>query len=324
MIAPQLTAMNGPGGAGGLVVHQVRDEFLARPALARDEDGGVHLRDPPGEVDDAPHGGAPGDHPERILDLGGHAGEHALPLAELPLGLLEVLGDLVERGLEPFLEVLDAVEAEFLGPLVAPLLERPAEEVAGGVAPADAALLENVDLLAHRPAQVAARQAADRPAHGGVAAPEVGDVLLRLVRADERQALLRQRTGRARPQAVHAFEHVDAPAGMVPVLLALPLEQVLHRLGHAPALDEAEAGEDGARGAEAEVVDQLLAQVPLRRRVDDERALAGEADHAVLGVELHQFADVQVLDAHGRLLHFDRSYLDLMEFRQAPRPAEYP
>ena len=115
---------------------------------------------------------------------------------------------------------------------------------------------------------------------------------------------LRQRTGRARPQAVHAFEHVDAPARMVPVVLALPLEQVLHRLGHAPALDEAESGEDGPRGGDAEVIDQLLAQVSLRRGVDDQRALTREADHAVLGVELHQFADVEVFDAHRPLLQF--------------------
>ena len=93
---------------------------------------------------------------------------------------------------------------------------------------------------------------------------------------------------------------------MVPVVLALPLEELLHRLGHAPALNEAESGEDGARGADAEVVDQLLAQVSFRRRVDDERALTREADHAVLGVELHQFANAEIFDAHGTLLPFDQ------------------
>ena len=56
-------------------------------------------------------------------------------------------------------------------------------------------------------------------------------------------------------------------------LVGLPLEKPLRRLGRPPALDEAESREHGARGAHAEVVDQLLAEAPLRRRVDEEHAL---------------------------------------------------
>ena len=100
----------------------------------------------------------------------------------------------------------------------------------------------------------------------------------------------------ARAQTIHAFEHVDAPARVMPVLLALPLEQLLHCFGHLPALDEIEPGQDGPGGTEAEVFDQLLAQVSFRRGVDNQCALAREADYAVLGVELHQFADAQVFD----------------------------
>ncbi len=285
--------------AGGFVVHQLRDEFLARPAFARDQDGGIHLRDALGEIDHPPHGGASGDDPERVHGFGGHPGEHAPLLPELLLGLLEVRGDQVQRGFEPFLEVLDAVEAEFLGPFVPPFLDRAGQEVARGVAASHAALLEHVDLLAHRTAQVPARDAADGPADRVVAPAQVGDVLFRFVRADERQAFLGQRTVSPRPQVVHAAEHVDAPARLLPVVLALPLEHLLRRRGHAPALDVAEAGQDGPGGGGTEVVDQLLAQVPLRRGVEDERALTREADHATLSIELHQFADIEIFDMHG-------------------------
>ena len=220
--------------------------------------------------------------------------------------VLQFLGDPVERRFEPILEVLDAEEADLVGPLGAPFLESPAYQVAAGVAAADAALLQDVDLLAQRPAQVAAGQAADRPAHGGVAAAEMGDVLLGLVGLDERQPFRRQRTDRARRQAVHAAEHVDAPARVVPVLLAFPLEEILHGVGHPPALDVAEPGQDRPGGGQSELVDQFLAEVAVGDAVDDDRALAGEADDPVFGVELQQLAHVQIVDLHAPLHLFDR------------------
>ena len=51
MIVPQSTVTNGPD-ARAPVVDRERDDLLSRPALAHEEDGRVHLRDPPGEVDD--------------------------------------------------------------------------------------------------------------------------------------------------------------------------------------------------------------------------------------------------------------------------------
>ena len=60
------------------------------------------------------------------------------------------LRDPVERDVEALLEALRLEEAQLLGALVAPLLARAPEEVAGRIALAHAAVLEDVDLLARR------------------------------------------------------------------------------------------------------------------------------------------------------------------------------
>ena len=91
---------------------------------------------------------------------------------------------------------------------------------------------------------------------------------------------------------------MDAGARAAPVLVAVPLELGLHGLGHAPAVGEAELGEHGAGGGEAEVLDEVLAQEPHRHRVEEERALPGEADHAALRIQLQQLLVVQVVGAH--------------------------
>ena len=98
---------------------------------------------------------------------------------------------------------------------------------------------------------------------------------------------------------------MDAGARAAPVLVAVPLELGLHRLGHAPAVGEAELGEHGAGGGEAEVLDQVLAQEPHRHRVEEERALAGEADHASLRVQLQQLLVIQIVGAHRPSLSFE-------------------
>src|SRR3954467_9609884 len=106
--------------------------------------------------------------------------------------------------------------------------------MAGCVALARAAVFENVDLLASGPTDVAAGEAADRPAHGRIGAAEVQQMLLRLVGGKQHRASLGERVA-SRLDMEKAFEGVDAGAGVAPVLVAVPLELGLHRLGHAPA-----------------------------------------------------------------------------------------
>jgi hypothetical protein len=206
--------------------------------------------------------------------------------AELPLGRLQRLRDPVERDVEALLEAARLEEAQLLGALVTPFLARPPEKMASRIALAHAAVFEDVDLLAFAPADVAAGEAADGPAHGHVGATEVQEMLLRLVGGDEHQALPGDGALAFRLDAEEAFERVDAGARAAPVLVAVPLELGPHGLGHAPTMGEAELGEHGAGGSEAEVLDEVLPQEPHRHRVEKERTLSGEADHASLRVQL--------------------------------------
>jgi len=127
----------------------------------------------------------------------------------------------------------------------------------------------------------------------------VQQVLLRFVGGEQRHPLLGERSLAASLDAKQAFERVDAGAGALPVVVAAPLELRLHRLGHAPAVRETELGEHRARREQAEVLDQVLAQQTHRHRVEQQRALPGEADHAPLGVQLQQLFVVQIVRAHG-------------------------
>jgi hypothetical protein len=98
--------------------------------------------------------------------------------------------------------------------------------------------------------------------------------------------------------AEQAFEGMDARARALPVVVAVPLELGLHRLRHAPAVREAELGQHRAGGGEAEVLDEILAQQAHRDRVEQQRALPGEADHAPLGVQIQQLLVVEIVRAH--------------------------
>jgi hypothetical protein len=136
--------------------------------------------------------------------------------------------------------------------------------VAGRVALAHAAILENVDLLASGSAEVAAGEAADGPAHRRIGAAEMQEVLLRLVAGDQHHALLGEGALASRLDPEEALQGVDAGAREAPVLVAGPFELGPHRLGHAPTVGEAELGKDRAGSREAEVLDQVLAQKPHR------------------------------------------------------------
>jgi len=283
---------------GGRLVDQPGDPLLARPALSGDEDGGVDLGHAARQVHQLPHGRAPGHHPQRLLDVGRHEDQRLAPLTELALRRLQRLGDPVERDVEALLEPGRLEEAELLGALVAPLLARAPEDLAGGVALADAAVLQDVDLVAGAAAAVAALQAADGPADRHVGAAEVQQVLLRLVGGAEQQALLGEGALAPRLDPEEPFQRVEAGARPGPVLVGVPLELGPQGLGHAPAVREAELGQDGAGGGEAEVLDQVLSQEPHGHRVDEERALPGEADQPGVRIELQQLLVVQLVGAH--------------------------
>jgi hypothetical protein len=179
----------GPRDARGFLVDEPRDPFLARSALAGDEDGGIDLGQAARQVHELSHGGALGDDPQRLLDVGGHPDDGTAVFAELSLGCLQRLRDPVERDIQAIREALRLVESQLLGALVAPLVARSAEEVARSVALAEAAVLEGVDLLAGAPAEVATGEATDGPAYGHVGATEVQEMLLGLVGGADHHAL---------------------------------------------------------------------------------------------------------------------------------------
>src|SRR5690606_39163627 len=211
---------------------------------------------------------------------------------------LQRLRDPVERDFETLLEALGFEETQLFGALVTPVLARASEEVTGRIALAHAAVFEDVDVLAFASAFVAADEATNSPACRHIRAAEVQEMLLRFVGGDEHHALLGERFLASRLNAKKAFEGVDAEARAAPVLVAVPFELGLHGFSHAPTVGEAELGEHGAGGREAEVLYEVLSQEPHGDRVDEERALSGEPDHASVGVELQELLVVQIVDAH--------------------------
>src|ERR1051325_11806890 len=106
--------------------------------------------------------------------------------------------------------------------------------MAGGVALTDATILEHVRVVAGDPAQVAAHEAADRPAHGDVAALEVEQMLLGLVGRSDHRSGLRQRPVATWLDSKQSLERGDACAGAPPLVAAVPPEFGTNGLGHAP------------------------------------------------------------------------------------------
>ncbi len=165
VMAPQLTAMNGPAA-------RVDSSWTSRAIRSLPEPLSPVMRTVESTLatrrarsTSCRIARALGDDPQRLLDVARHADQRPAVLAELPLGRLQRLRDPVERDVEALLEAARLEEAQLLGALVAPLLARAPEEVAGRIALAHAAVLEDVDLLARAPAEVAAGEAADGPAH---------------------------------------------------------------------------------------------------------------------------------------------------------------
>ena len=53
--------------------------------------------------------------------------------------------------------------------------------------------------------------------------------------------------------------------------------------------------EDGARRREAKIFDEVLSQESHRNGVEQERALAGEADDASFGIELQKLVVIEIV-----------------------------
>ena len=64
-------------------------------------------------------------------------------------------------------------------------------------------------------------------------------------------------------------------------------------------MGEPEAGEGGSGRGETQPGDQIPAQEPHGRGIKDQGPLAGKADEPRGRVELEEFLDVEILNAHG-------------------------
>jgi hypothetical protein len=170
--------------------------------------------------------------------------------------------------------------------------------MARGVSFSDAPVLERVDLLAGAAAHVPADEPRDGPAAGRVGPPEVEEVLLRLVGRREHGARAAEEAISARLDAKEAAQRGEPKTRILPVVFGVPSELGVHRLGHTPAVGEAELGQHGPRSDGAEVVDQVLAEQAHRDGVEQERALAREADHPSLRIQFEQFLVIQIVDSH--------------------------
>ena len=239
--------------------------------------------------------------PERLLDVARHAHQRAAVLAQLALGRLQRLGDALQRDVEALLEALRLEEAQLLGALVAPLLARAPEQVAGRVALAHAAVLEDVDLLAVAAADVAAGEAADGPAHRHVGAAEVQQVLLRLVGGDEH----RRPSCESGPVASRLdAEEALAGRGCACRRGASPRRcPTLNSACIASAMRQPWAKPNWVSTVRAAVRPKFstryLRSSPIATASSEQRALPGEADHAPFRVELQQLLVIEILGAHG-------------------------
>jgi hypothetical protein len=152
-------------GTCRLVVNESRDPFLAHPALAGNEHGGIDFRHPPCQRQHVLHLGALGDDPQRLLHVGYRAHQNSTVCAELLFRGLQGLGDPAERDIEALREASRVEVLQLLGAFVTPLFARTPQQVARRVTFAQTAIFEDVDLLSGGVANVATRQAANGPAH---------------------------------------------------------------------------------------------------------------------------------------------------------------
>src|SRR5450631_428098 len=131
---------------------------------------------------------------------------------------------------------------QLFGFLVTPFLTRSPDQVASRIALGQAAVFENVDLLAGATTDVSAAKAADGPARRFIGSAEVQEVLLGLVACQQHHSVLGKEAVASGFHVEEALESVDAGSRALPFHRVLPLECRLHGLGHAPTVGEAELG----------------------------------------------------------------------------------
>ena len=176
--AAPLMATNGPPARRGALVDHAREDLLADAALAREEDGRVDARDAAGEVEGAPHPGAPRDD-ARVLLLDLQPRQLAPARLQLRLGRAEGVADPGELPFEAALR--EARERHAASPRPTPPPARPPSGRSASPFPTQR-LLDDADRPPVDDGEVAAREAGQRPADRLVGEAEVEEVLLGLVR----------------------------------------------------------------------------------------------------------------------------------------------
>ena len=87
---------------------------------------------------------------------------------------------------------------------------------------------------------------------------------------------------------------MDATARALPLGVRFPGDRCARGDGRAPAERVPEAREDAARSAEAERLDQVVAEDADRRRVEDQRSMPREVMRPAVGCALEELAKVEV------------------------------
>ncbi|MFT5353449.1 MAG: hypothetical protein ACI9KE_000647 [Polyangiales bacterium] len=96
----------------------------------------------------------------------------------------------------------------------------------------------------------------------------------------------------ARRELEESGEGVQARAGEAPFILGGPFKLTTDRVGHSPAVCEAELGEHRSRSGEPKVLDEVLTQHPHRHRVDEQSALSSEENDVAFRIQLQQFLSI--------------------------------
>ena len=280
-------------------MQEASEALLAGSGRPGDQHRRVDRSDAPREVEDLAHRQAARDHAGVLVDAEVLVGENPPPRSQLALQLAQGPAHTHEGVVE--LALLEVAELFVIAELEHALAGVTAHATQR-VAMADAGGLDAVDRAAVGAAEVAARKATQRPAHADLGLAKVQQVLLGLI------GLAPDRLGKGRGvgalagvygfEGHGALETVQASPRTSPFFDARPRKAALEALGCAPAVRVAEAGHDPARDIEAQLGDQLLAQQPERDGVEQQRALACEAQDASVGLELEQLVEHEVAEAH--------------------------
>lgn len=124
------------------------------------------------------------------------------------------------------------------------------------------------------------------------------EVLLRLEGGFEDDALPGEGPPAFPRHSKEPLQREEPRAAGPSIVVAVPLELRLQGFGHAPALGEANLGEQGTRGREPDAPDELLSQEPQPHRIPQERAVTREADGSPVRIQLEELLVIQVVYSH--------------------------